>query len=199
MIAKQVGIPNAAVYAAVLSETPSDTAPIEQSWARLPSEIVDGGEMIVMAIKPSMWRPLFESAPWLILATVLSAMLVGLGKPIIGLSITMSVQIVLVLGVARLAIAIVRWVPTWYVLTNRRVMCIHGVRAPQIRACALVDVRNTYVNASPPEKLTRLGTIAFVSHEADHAPLLWLSVARPGETHEKVRRAIENAIDRQGL
>ena len=199
MIAKQVGIPNTAVYAAVLSETPADTASIERSWAVLPSEIVDGGEMIVMAIKPSMWRPLFDSAPWLIMAAVLSMMLAGLGKPILGLSITLSVRIVLVLGVARLAIAIVRWVPTWYVLTNRRVMCIHGVRAPQIRSYALVDVRNTYLNVSPPEKLTRLGTIAFVSNEADHAPLIWRSVARPYETHEKVRRAIENAIDRQGL
>jgi len=199
VIAKQVGIPNTAVHAAVMSETPSDTAPIERSWAGLPSEIVDGGEIIVMAIKPSMWRPLFDSAPWLIMATVLSAILAGLGKPILGLSITLSVRIVLVFGVARLAIAIVRWVPTWYVLTNRRVMCVHGVRAPQVHSLALIDIRNTHLNATASEKLIGLGTISFVSDEPNHAPQIWMSINRPREIHEKIRRAIENAIDQHGL
>ena len=195
----QVDVESTAVFTAVMTEAPSDTSTAARSWAFLPDEIVDGGETIVLAIKPSMWRPLFDSMPWLIMAAVLGVTLPAMGKPIPGLPASLSVQIVLVLGVARLAIAIIRWVPTWYVLTNRRVMCVHGVRAPQVHSRALIDVRNTYLNATAAEKLIGLGTISFVSGEPNHAPLIWMSITRPREIHKKIRRAIENAIDQHGI
>ncbi len=195
----QVDVESVAAFAAGMTEAPSDSPTLEKSWASLPDGIVDGGETIVLAIKPSMWRPLFDSMPWLIMAAVLGVTLTALGKPILGLPASLSVQIVLVLGVARLGIAIIRWVPTWYVLTNRRVMCIYGVRAPQVHARVLINVRNTYLSATAPEKLIGLGTISFVSDEANHAPLIWMSITRPREIHETIRRAIENAIDQHGL
>lgn len=199
MITAQVDVESTTVFAAVMTEAPSDSSTLERSWTSLPDEIIDGGEMIVLAIKPSMWRPLFDSTPWLIMAAVLSVTLAVVGKPIPGLSVSLSVQIVLVLGVARLGIAIIRWVPTWYVLTNRRVMCVHGVRTPQVHSLALIEVRNTYLNATAPEKLIGLGTISLVSNEPRHAPLIWMSITRSREIHEKIRRAIQNAIDQHVL
>ncbi len=62
----------------------------------------------------------------------------------------------------------------------------------------LTEIRNTYVNVSPAEKLTRLGTITFVTAETEVASQLWQSVATPTEVHAKIRRAIENAIDQFG-
>ena len=199
MTTGQVDVESTAVFTVVLTEAPADGSRLETSWAFLPDEIVDGGEMIVLAIKPSMWRPLLDSIPWLIMAAVLSVTLAVTGKPIPGLSVSLSVQIVLALGAARLGIAIIRWVPTWYVLTNRRVMCVHGVRAPQVHSLALIEVRNTYLNTTAPEKLIGLGTISLVSDEPNHAPLIWTSITRPREIHEKIRRAIENAIDQHRL
>ncbi|MCH7924544.1 MAG: PH domain-containing protein [Planctomycetes bacterium] len=154
---------------------------------------------VALAMRPSIWRRPFDSIPWLIMAAVLSVTLAVMGKPIPGLSVSLSVQIVLVLGVARLGIAIIRWVPTWYVLTNRRVMWVRGVRAPKVHSLALIEVRNTYLNATTPEKLIGLGTISLVSDEPNHAPLIWMSITRPREIHEKIRRAIENAIDQHRL
>jgi hypothetical protein len=94
---------------------------------------------------------------------------------------------------------VVRWAPRWYVLTNRRVLDIQGVRSPRIWSCLLTEIRNTYLNASPPEKLTGLGTITFVTDHPDEPPCHWRSVAKPEEVHAKIRRAIENAIDQQGI
>ena len=199
MTTGQVDVESTAVFTVVLTEAPADGSRLETSWAFLPDEIVDGGEMIVLAIKPSMWRPLLDSIPWLIMAAVLSVTLAVTGKPIPGLSVSLSVQIVLALGAARLGIAIIRWVPTWYVLTNRRVMWVRGVRAPKVHSLALIEVRNTYLNATTPEKLIGLGTISLVSDEPNHAPLIWTSITRPREIHEKIRRAIENAIDQHRL
>lgn len=199
MMSSGVHVESTAAFATVMTESPSGSSAVERSWAFLPHEIVDGGETIVLAIKPSMWRPLFDSMPWLIMAGALGVTLTALGKPILGLPVSLSVQIVLVLGVARLAIGIIRWVPTWYVLTNRRVLCIHGVRAPRVDSRALIGVRNTYLNATAPEKLLGLGTISFVSDEPHQAPLIWMSITHPRDIHEKIRRAIENAIDQHGL
>lgn len=199
MITRQVDVESTAVFTAVMTEAPSDGSTLERSWASLPDEIVDGGETIVLAIKPSIWRPVFDSMPWLIMAAVLGVTLTAMGKSPPGLSVSLAIQIVLVLGVARLGIAIIRWVPTWYVLTNRRVMCVHGVRAPQVHSLALIDIRNTHLNATASEKLIGLGTISFVSDEPNHAPQIWMSINRPREIHEKIRRAIENAIDQHGL
>ena len=199
MITGQVDVVSTTVFAAVLTEAPTDSSAVERSWAALPDEIVAGGETIVLAIKPSIWRPLFDSMPWLIMAAVLSVALAVMGKPPGGLSVSLWVQIVLVLGVARLGIAIIRWVSTWYVLTNRRVMCIHGVRSPRVQALALHEVRNTYLSATTPEKPLGLGTISLVSDDPHHAPLIWMSIIRPSETHEKIRRAIQNAIDHHVL
>ncbi|MCH7924792.1 MAG: hypothetical protein IIC51_04590, partial [Planctomycetes bacterium] len=75
MTTGQVDVESTAVFTVVLTEAPADGSRLETSWAFLPDEIVDGGEMIVLAIKPSMWRPLFDSIPWLIMTAVLSVTL----------------------------------------------------------------------------------------------------------------------------
>jgi hypothetical protein len=165
------------------------------AWAELPAQLLDGGEIIILAIKPSMWRPIFESAAWLVTAAGLAATLTLLARPFPGLSITTTAQVILLIAFTRLAVAVVRWVPTWYVLTNRRIIEVQGVRQPRIAATKLLDVRNTYVSASAIEKPTRLGTITYVTVRDGEPPHYWLSISDPAEVHAQIRRAIENAID----
>lgn len=169
------------------------------AWNTLPAELLDGGEIVILAIKPSMWRPLFESTAWLVTAAGLAATLTLLGAAFPGLSVAITAQVILLVGFTRLALAIVRWVPTWYVLTNRRLIEIHGVRQPHVAAARLVDVRNTYVNASSIERVTRLGTITYVTVRDGEPPHYWLSIADPVDVHAKMRQAIENAIDQNGV
>lgn len=182
-----------------MAEAPSRAADVAAKWATIPGGIVDGGEIVLLAIKPSLWRTLMDSLPWLVTTAVLAMVLVRLRMPLPGLSLTLTAQLVVIIGMARLAFAIIRWVPSWYVLTNRRILDIQGVRAPRVWACLLVDIRNTYVHSSPAEKITGVGSITFVTDRADVLPRIWRSIAKPDEVHARIRRAIEQAIDSSDL
>lgn len=184
--------------AAAASEAPPVASKVTAALTAVPGGVIDGGEIVLLAVKPSMWRPIFDSTPWLVTCVFLAVALTWLGRSAPGLSVTATAQVILLLALARVGVAVVRWVPTWYVLTNRRVLEIQGVRSARISACLLVDVRNTYLHHSPGEKMAKLGTIMFVSDSGEKRPLVWQSIAKPDEVHTKIRRAIENAFDQHG-
>ncbi len=181
--------------AAAMSEVPSHTGEVAPVWSHLPGGLVDGGEIIMLAIKPSMWRPFFDSIGWLVACSLTAMVVTWLRSPFPGLSVTVTAQLILMIGLVQLGVAVARWISTWYVLTNRRVINIGGVRAPRISSCLLVDVRNTYLHVSAPERLAALGTITFASDDPHEAPRLWRSIAEPELVHGKIRRAIETALD----
>jgi len=197
MVSMTVAAPPA--FAPPTTEAPPRATETTTRWTTLPSGVVNGGEIVLLAIKPSMWRPVFESASWLVACAALALALGALGRSLAGLSTSTTVQLVLLVGFARLALAIVRWVPSWYVLTNRRIIEVQGMRTGDVVDCRLLDVRNTAVVKSPLEKLTQLGTIAFVIDHEGRAPRMWQSIAKPDEVHARIRRAIENAIDQHGI
>lgn len=178
-----------------MSEVPSRTGEVTSAWTQLPGGLVDGGEIIVLAIKPSMWRPLFDSAGWLVGCSLAAMVVTWLRSPLPGLSVTATAQLILMIGLVQLGVAVARWISTWYVLTNRRVINIGGVRAPRISSCLLIDVRNTYLHVSAPERLVALGTITFASDDPLDAPRTWRTIAEPELVHAKIRRAIETALD----
>ena len=186
-------------WSAAATQAPSRATRAAARWTALPGEVIDGGEIVVLAIKPSMWRPVFDSIPWIVTCCLLAAMLMWLGRPIPGWSLTATAQVVLLTALARIGVAVVRWVPTWYVLTNRRIINVHGVRSPRISSCPLLNVRDTYLRASPAERLTHLGTIFFVAGNEDEVSGLWQSVTNPEEVHAKIRRTIENAAHGLGI
>lgn len=172
-----------------------EAASASPSVLRLPLEALDGGELILLAIKPSVFSPLFRSARWLVVLTVLALGLLLSGTSPMGLSAERAAQLCFGAALARLMFAVVSWSATWYVLTNRRVLEIHGVRAPRVTSTALVDIRNTYLSSGPHEKALHLGTITFVTQHEDRAPWSWAHLQRAEDVHARIRRAIENALD----
>ena len=186
-------------FAAVVPDAPPQVAKVTSPWTTLPGGVIDGGEIVMLAIKPSLWRPVFDSAAWLVTSVLLAVTLLWTGKTIPGFSLATTAQLVLLVGIARLGWAAVHWVPTWHVLTNRRIIDVFGVRTPHIESCELLNIRNTYLNPSSTESLARLGTIIFVTDHADAPPRAWRTIAKPDLVHAKIRRAIESAIDNHGL
>ncbi|MFQ5414004.1 MAG: PH domain-containing protein [Phycisphaerae bacterium] len=187
--------PAVARFAAATAEAPPSVSAVRDVATTLPAGVIDGGEIVILAIKPSLWRTGFDAAPWLVATGLLAGGVAWFDKALPGLSTAVTVQVAVVIGLARLALAVMRWVPQWHVLTNRRIIDIHGIRTPRITACPLVHVRNTYVGASLPERITRLGTITFVTREPDRPPSFWRSIHAPHAVHDRIRRAVENAID----
>jgi len=189
--------PNASPFAAAETDSPSAVDKVALRLTSLPGGLVDGGEVVLLAIKPSMWRPFFDSAAWIVTLTMLAIVTTIWELALPGLTVSTSAQLILVLALLRFGLAIFAWIPSWYVLTNRRLIEIHGVRTPDIAACSLLEVRNTYFNTTPIEKAARLGTITYVTADETEAPHYWRSISEPQLVHTEIRRAIENAIDNQ--
>lgn len=181
------------------AEAPPRAAKMAAAFTAVPVGVIDSGEIVLLAIKPSMWRPFFDSASWVVTGCLLAGVLTGLGRPVPGLSLAATAQVILLVVLARVAVSVVRWIPTWYVLSNRRIISIRGVRSPRISACLLTDVRGTHLQCFLAEKLTRLGTIVFVTDSADKVPHIWQSITSPDLVHAKIRRAIQNAFDQRGF
>lgn len=175
---------------------PSGTTEQLAEWPTLPGGVVDGGEIVLLATKPSLFRPFAESAGWIGLSVIASLFVIRLGYGLPGWSVAATVQLLLVIGFGRLAWALVRWVTRWYILTNRRIVDIEGVREPRIWSCSLLDVRNTYLNRSLLERLSQSGTITIVTEDERIPPRYWASVPKSEQVHQAIRRAIEHAIDR---
>lgn len=184
--------------AAAATETPAHADKRAADWSAVPGGVIHGGEIVLLAIKPSMWRPLIESGAWLACSAAFVLFLLVIGRPMPGLSLAMTLQLALFFGFSRLGVAVACWIPQWYILTNRRVIDIEGIRTPRIRSCPLLDVRNTLISSSTVERLTGSGTITIVPQDDMEPPRRWRCVTEHREVHARIRGAIEDAIDLHG-
>ncbi len=162
---------------------------------RFPLEALDGGEIIILAVKPSVLSPVFDSARWLVVLLLLAIGVLWTGASPLRLSSQTAAQMFIGAAALRLVYAVVRWSATWYVLTNRRVLEIHGIRAPRVNSAPLIEVRNTYLTSAPHERLFRLSSITFVLQHEDRPPWAWRHLHQGEDIHRRIRRAIENALD----
>ena len=158
----------------------------------VPAHLLDGGEIIILAIKPSAWYLLLTSLRWiafgLILEVIASSRLIPLGVR----APWLLWQLGFLIACGRLAWAMLDWVSRLYVLTDRRVMRIRGVFNVEMFECSLQRIQNTYVTLSVGERLTRTGTISMQTASGG-AGASWRTVARPLEVHEKLREAVNRS------
>ena len=173
------------------AEAPTVQAPTVAT--ALPSGVLDGGEIVLLAVKPALWRIAFETGWWVFVTCLLAAVLTWTQHPIPGLSLAATAQVLILVGLARVAAAVVRWIPTWHLLTNRRVLTIQGVRRPEVTSCLLVDLRHAEVTRSLGETLTRLGSVVLALRETPAEPMQWQSIANPDAVLARIRDAADKA------
>jgi hypothetical protein len=188
----------AAPFAAATAQPPARAVRLPADTLAVPPDLLDGGEVVILAVKPSIWFILFEPLKWIALAVLLQ-LCIPLGRPYLPPGVTAGVltQVILLLLGARMVLSLLRWVSRSYVLTNRRVMRVSGVRRPEVWACPLVRIRNTRLTAEVHERLVKLGTVTFVTDDPLAANRQWCFISRPEEVHAEVRRAIARALDDQ--
>lgn len=162
----------------------------------VPAHLLDGGEVVIFAIKPSAWYVVLSSLRWIVLGVFLAVLACTQFVP--GATKWYLWQLGFwVIGV-RMAWATLEWVARLYVLTNRRVMRIRGVFTVELFECALDRIQNTYLTLTVGERATRTGTVSFQTAGGPGADASWRTVARPLEVHEKLREAISRANRRNG-
>jgi uncharacterized membrane protein YdbT with pleckstrin-like domain len=159
----------------------------------LPAHLLDGGEIVILAIKPSLWFIIFSSARWLITMGVVAALAGFIGRHIPQLNSPTIIQGASVLAAARLGLAVLQWVSRLYVLTNRRIMRLTGILNVDLFECPLTKIQNTYLSLAWYERVTGLGTISFATAGTGGVEASWANVNNPLELHERVRSAIHRA------
>jgi len=160
----------------------------------LPEKLLQDGEVIILAIKPSMWFVLLRSLPVVVVGAIAMAASILAGQV---LSIRFPQATVVVLSMAvvcvRIVVAAFQWAARLYVLTNLRVMRIRGLDGTDVAGCLLKQIRAAQVQTEYPERLLGVGTLAFQTDEKLPADASWLHLARPLEVKQVVDEAIRRA------
>ncbi len=181
-------------FSAAAVKTPAVSSDESLSIAE---QIIDGGETVLLAIKPSLWFVLFDSARWIFLGGTLLLISIFSSFQVAGISRQTIGQIGAAIIIIRTGMAFLRWVSRFYILTNRRVMRVRGVFKVDILSCPLLSIRRTEITIGPHERMTRLGTILFASDEVPCDDFHWFQINKVEEVHERIRRAINRASDEQ--
>ena len=184
---------------ALLAEGPSGGAVGLAVAQPVPAQLLNGDEIILFAIKPSAWFVLLVSLRWIAAAIILALLAEAQFMP--AAYRWYLYQAAMWLTAARLVWATLEWVSRQYVLTNRRVMRLHGVFEVDLFECSLTRIQSTSATFTLPERIFRVGTIRFET--AGGAGITgggasWRMVARPLEVHQKLREAIRRAQNRGG-
>lgn len=192
-----IPIPTATRCATATAPAPPEAAKLPgESVVTVPAQLLDGGEVVILAVKPSLWFLVFDPIRWVAVSVLLLLGVAWLAQSSLwDVSLNAVAPVVGIALGLRLLVSVLRWVSRVYVLTNRRVMCICGVLRPDIWECVLVRVRNTRLTAEPQEKLVGLGTIEFITEEQPAPQRAWRYISRSEEVHAEVRKAIQHALD----
>ena len=167
--------------------------PVAAAAELLPAHLLDGGEIVILAVKPSLWFVVFKSARWLFAMTALILLAGRIAEYVPYMTEMMIMQTAMALAVTRVAFAGLQWASRLYVLTNRRIMRMAGIVNIDLFECPLSKIQNTYLTLAWYERLIGLGTIAFATAGTGGVEASWRHVNNPLEMHERVRSAIHRA------
>ncbi|MHC4445525.1 MAG: PH domain-containing protein [Planctomycetota bacterium] len=159
----------------------------------VPANLLDGGEIVILAVKPSLWFIIFSSARWLAAMILIALTSKWLGDWIPYLSPLIIVQTALAIAAVRICLAMLLWVSRLYVLTNRRIMRLTGIFNIDLFECQLTKIQNTHLTCAWYERIAGLGTISFATAGTGGIVASWTNVNNPMELHERVRSAIHRA------
>ncbi len=155
----------------------------------VPAQLLDGGETVLLAIKPSLWFIAFNSVRWILILSLVVVGVLWMSPGWQPVEPRLLIQAAIGFMVLRLAVATLQWVSRLYVLTNRRIMRIRGVFNVDIFEANLTRIQNTYLRLNWYERVFRLGTIDLSTAGTGGIEASWENVARPLEVHEAIRRA----------
>ncbi len=160
----------------------------------VPDKLLDAGEVVILAIKPSFWFVLLNSFPAVAAAGGVAMFCYALSR--LGVA-WMSPKVVLPLCAAvalvKVMASCVQWAGRLYVLTNVRIIRLRGVLRADVFQCPLRRIAETNLAASLGERVFSVGSLWFNVPDSKAQETAWLHIAQPNEVHEVVREAIRRA------
>jgi len=157
----------------------------------VPAKLLEEGEIVILAIKPSLWFVLISS--WSVLAVVgIVALVALLAGEVPGAWVPRRIifSLCFVVGVVRVMVAGFQWAGRLYILTNRRLMGICGVVSVDVSQCPLRQIGEVVPCVSRLERPLGLGSLFFKDREGSVCEADWVNLARPGDVEQLVNEAI---------
>jgi hypothetical protein len=160
-------------------------------------DLLNGSEIIILAIKPSLWYVLLVSArvSAVLLAVCIAAWVSGqMGWLSGGAQVLMGISLA---GISmRLAFGLLQWQSRAYILTNLRVLRIRGILRVEMFQCHLLRLKEVSLTGNPTEKLLGLGSIGLINdslHQTGASAACWRNIRRPEQVRQQIIEAI-NAL-----
>lgn len=179
-----------------MSENTSDSQNNPNIDELLPSDLLSEEEIVVFALKPSLWTIAFLSFRTVVAAGLIILFTVIFG-PLLHFS-ALSVYIIPACGLAilmRMGFAFLQWLSRSYVLTDKRVIRIRGVFTIDIFQCSLAKVQNTFLSLTVPQRILGLGSIAFTTAGTGSVEAIWRHVKHPLDIHHQLIQAMNKALE----
>jgi uncharacterized membrane protein YdbT with pleckstrin-like domain len=177
---------------ACFAGTPAHSQPaLAVERALVPEGLLDGDEIVLLAVKPSLWFIPLTSGPWLVTCALVAALAWYLGREGFGTDATrLGLQAAAAVALIRVTVAMFLWACRLYVLTNRRVMRIKGVFHVNVFESPLAKIQNTYLDFTLPQRVVRIGSIRIQTAGFGGGNATWEHVAQPTLVHTRLRNAI---------
>lgn len=160
----------------------------------VPAGVLQDGEVVLLAIKPSGWFVLLVSWPVLAMAA-LAAAITALAEGFFeGPDVrNLIVSVCIVVACLRLALACVQWFGRMYLLTNRRILRVRAVVRTDVVAWQLTKVHDVQLTAARVEQLLGIASLMLVAGDSDEPQAAWPYIPRPLEVHRIVTEALQRA------
>lgn len=159
--------------------------------ALVPEGLLAGDEIVLLAVKPSLWFIVLRSAPWLAGCALAGLAVWYLAAQHDGEQWSrLALQGVIAAALISVSVAMFQWTSRLYVLTNRRVMRIKGALRVDIFESPLHRIQSTCLMISPTERLLRIGTIRLTTAGEHGRSARWEHIAQPATIHTRLRNAI---------
>lgn len=177
--------------APVLIEAQAEPTVAYAGPGTVPAHLLDGGEVVILAIKPSPWFVLIRSLRWLAGLAVLALLVQRFPESPRGSLV--ATQALVVAAIVVLVLNALQWVSRLYVLTNRRIMRFRGVFKVEIFHTPLANLTGATLRIAPYERVLRVGTLTFDGPDVPSHSTRWVHLGRADEVHRTITETLRRA------
>lgn len=156
-----------------------------------PAKLMDDGEIVLLAVKPSGWYVLLTSLPVLLTAAVVICLIELIGRAGYYRS---ALLVCLAVACLRVLVACFQWMGVLYILTDCRVIRLRGMVRADVTMCPLSKIDDVALAKTFMESRLGIGSLHFETDGNLGRQMHWVNVAGPAE----VKQAIVEAIKRAG-
>jgi hypothetical protein len=165
--------------------------PLDRAAAMLPADLIQGDEIIILLLKPSVWFIVLSILNGLGLIALLAAAALWAEPYFPDFYGSRDVYtLAMIAALARVVWQSFEWLGRLYVLTDRRVIRVKGVLRVQVFQAELRNIQHTEVIFQLRERLFGLGTLAFATSGTAYPEAYWFMIDRPLAVHRRVLQAI---------